>query len=145
MSKNMKTVLIIAGILTFISAVCVGGAFFIGYFLLDNKGIDESIKDGTEFGKTTDNPGCQTKIVLMIKSLKNTDINEILKVQNFFDSCLETSRPTADFCDGVANPYGDIFNDDKGKDAECTKIGLKGSIPCRQIIDKKLDFCMNKK
>ena len=145
MSKNMKIVLIVAGILAFISAACIGSLFFAGYFLVDNEGVDKSIKDGKEFGQTTDNLGCQTKIVSMIKPLGNTDINEMLKVQYFFDSCLETSRPTPNFCDGVANPFGDILNDDKAKDAECEKIGLKGSIPCRQIIEKKLDFCMSKK
>ncbi|MEO6588045.1 MAG: hypothetical protein ABIP06_01845 [Pyrinomonadaceae bacterium] len=145
MSKNVKIVLIVAGILVFLSVACVGGAFLTGYLFVDNKGIDESIKQGKEFGQTTDNLGCQTKIISMIKPLSNTDVNETLKVQYFFDSCLETSRPTTDFCKDAANPYSDIFNDDKAKDAECTKIGLEGSIPCRQVIDKKLDFCMSRK
>ena len=69
MSKNMKIVLIVAGILAIISIACVGGVFLTGYFFMDNKGIDESIKQGKEFGQTTDNLGCQTKIVSMIQTV----------------------------------------------------------------------------
>lgn len=145
MSKNAKIVLIIAGILAVISILCVGGVFFIGYFVVDNKGVEKSMNDGTEFGKTTDNLGCQTKVVSMIRSLDGININETLKMQYYFTACLEASRPTPNFCDGVANPFADIFNDDKSKDAECTKLGLEGSITCRQVIEEKLDFCMNKK
>ena len=145
MSKNVKIVLIVAGILTFISLACVGGIFITGYFFVDSEGVDKSSKEGTEFGKTTDNLGCQTKIVPMIKATPVTDLNGVLRVQYFFSSCLEASRPTPNFCAGAANPYSDIFNDDKAKDAECTKLGLEGSITCRQVIDEKLDFCMNKK
>ena len=145
MSKNVKIILIVAGILVFISIACVGGAALIGYFFVDNEGVDKATKDGAEFGKTTDNTGCQTKIVPMIKEVPVTDLNGVLRLQYFFTACLEASRPTANFCQGAANPYADIFNDDKGKDAECEKLGLKGSITCRQVMDEKLDFCANKR
>lgn len=145
MSKNAKIVLIVAGILTFISLVCVGGVFITGYFFVDNEGVDRAVKEGAEFGKTTDNAGCQAKIVPMIKSTPVTDLNGVLKVQYYFNACLEASRPTPNFCDGVADPYKDIFNDDKGKDAECEKLGMKDSLTCRQVIDEKLDFCAKKR
>lgn len=145
MSKNMKTVLIIAGILAFISVACVGGIFLVDHFFVDKEGVKENSKEGTKFGKTTDNLGCQTKIVPMIKSTPVTDLNGVLRIQYFFSSCLKASKPTPNFCDGVANAYSDIFNDDKGKDAECAKLGLEGSITCRQVIDEKLDFCDSKK
>jgi hypothetical protein len=145
MSTSVKIILIVVGILAFLAIACVGGFALFGYFFVDHEGIIKSSDEGTEFGKTTDNVGCQAKVVPMIKALRETDINESVKVQYFFDSCLEASRPTPNFCDGVANPFTDIFNDDKAKDAECTKLGLQGSIPCRQVIDKKLDFCMKKR
>ena len=145
MSKNTKTVLIVAGILAFVSIACVGGIFLVDHFFVDKEGVTKNSKEGTEFGKTTDNLGCQTKIVPMIKSTPVTDLNGVLRIQYFFSSCLQASRPTPNFCDGAANPYSDIFNDDKAKDAECEKLGLKGSITCRQVIDEKLDFCFSKK
>ncbi len=145
MSKNVKIVLIVVGILAFISIVCVGGIFLTDYFFIDKEGVKKNSKEGAEFGRTTDNLGCQTKIVPMIKSTPVTDLNGVLRVQYFFSSCLEASRPSPGFCDGVADPYKDIFNDDKGKDAECEKLGLDGSVTCRQVIDEKLDFCAKKR
>jgi hypothetical protein len=145
MSKNVKIILIVAGILVFLSAACVGGLMLFAYKFVDTKAIDKSINDGKEFGKTTDNLGCQTKAVSMIETLSDTDIGGMLNTQYFFDSCLETSSPSPNFCDGAADPYKDIFNQHKGKDAECEKLGLKGSIPCRQVIEKKLDYCAAKK
>ena len=144
MSKNVKILLIIAAGLAFLAAVCVGGVFYLGSLVPDNGEID-GLYEGREFGKTTDNAGCQTKMIELTKPLKSTDMSGILKTQYFFDGCLETSRPTPGFCDGAVNPYSDIFNEHKGKDAACEKLGMKGSIPCRLIIDKKMDFCMGKK
>lgn len=145
MSKNVKILLIVGGILIGLSAVCVGSVFLVGNYFVDKEGITKNSQEGTEFGKTTDNLGCQTKIASMIKSVPVTDLNGVVKLQYFFSSCLVASKPTPNFCDGVADPYKDIFNDDKAKDAECTKLGLDGSITCRQVIDEKLDFCAAKK
>jgi hypothetical protein len=141
MSQPVKIILIVVGILAFIGIVCVGGLSLVGYFFVDHEGVTKSSNEGTEFGKTTDNAGCQTRVVEMIKPLRDTDINGGLAVSYFFSSCLTASRPTPKFCDGVPNAYADILNEHKGKDAECAKLGLQGSIQCRQIIDEKLDFC----
>ena len=141
MSKSVKIILIIVGILTFLIVACIGGFAFLGYYFVDHEGVIKSTKEGEEFGKTTDNPGCQTKVLSIIKPLRDTDINEILKAEYFFDSCLETSRPTPNFCDGLPSDWKDIMNDDKAKEAECAKLGFKNSNACRQVMKKKLDFC----
>jgi hypothetical protein len=88
MSKGVKIVLIVAGILAFLSIACIGGFAFLGYYFVDHEGVEKSDKEGAEFGKTTDNSGCQTKVLSMIKTVRDTDINEILKAEYFFDSCL---------------------------------------------------------
>ncbi len=99
MSKNVKIILIVVGILAFFSVACVGGLAIFGYYFVDNEGVDKSTKEGKEFGRTTDNLGCQTKVVPIIKSLDEKNYNEMLKLEYFFESCLETSRPTPNFCD----------------------------------------------
>ena len=127
MPKGVKIFLIIVGILAFLGAACVGGLAFLGYYFVDHEGVIKSTKEGEEFGKTTDNLGCQTKVLSFIKPLRDTDINEILKAEYFFDSCLEKSRPTPNFCDGLPSDWTDILNDDKAKDAECAKSGFRNS------------------
>ena len=101
--------------------------------------------EGETYGKTTDNTGCQTKVLEMIKPLDGTEINELVKAEYFFKGCLEKSRPTANFCDGLPNAYADIMNQHRGKDAECARLGMTGSNACRQVIDEKLDFCDKKR
>lgn len=141
MSQSVKVILIVVGILAFLALGCIGVFSLVGYFFVDHEGAVKSSNEGTEFGKTTDNSGCQTKTLEMVRPLGDTDINGVLRVSSFFDSCLAASRPTPKFCDGLPNAYADIFNDHKGKDAECAKLGLKGSVPCRQVIEEKLDYC----
>lgn len=145
MSKNGKILLIIGGILTGLAIICVGGIFFFGYYFVDHEGISKSSDEGREFGKATDSSGCQTKIVPMLKSVRETDVNEIVKVRYFFRSCLETSSFTPKFCDGVPSDWKDIMNDDKAKEAECQKLGFKDFNACRQVMKEKLDFCDTKR
>lgn len=144
MSKNVKIILIVIGIFVFLAAACAGGIGLMGYYFVDSAGIDQSRNEGAEFGKTTDNLGCQNKVLSMAQTMRLTDINDILKTQFFFDGCLRASRPTPNFCDGVPSDWEDIFNDDKGKEAECRKLGIKDSAVCRQVIKEKLVFCEQK-
>ena len=145
MSKSVKIILIVVGILAFLGAACVGGLAFLGYYFVDHEGVIKSTKEGEEFGKTTDNLGCQTKVLSIIKPLREIDLNGILKAEYFFEGCLETSRPTPNFCDGLPSDYVDILKDDKEKDAECAKLGFRDSNACRQVMKKKLDFCDKKR
>src|SRR5688500_18719936 len=105
MSNGVKIILIIVGILGFLVVVCVGGFAFLGYYYVDNEGIARNLAEGETYGRTTDNVGCQTKILEMIKPLKATEFNELVKAEYFFKGCLETSRPTANFCDGLPNAF----------------------------------------
>ena len=145
MSNGVKILLIIVGILGFLMIACVGGFALFGYYYVDHEGITRNLAEGETYGKTTDNLGCQTKILEMIKPLKATEINELVKAEYFFKGCLGTSRPTANFCDNLPNAFADIMNEHKGKDAECARLGQAGSIVCRQVIDEKLDFCDKKR
>lgn len=145
MSNGVKIILIVVGILGFLAIACVGGFTYISYKFIDHEGITRNMDEGEVFGKTTDNLGCQTKVLEMIKPLKGTEINELMKAEYFFKGCLNTSRPTTNFCDGLPTAYADIMNQHKGKDAECARLGLAGSSTCRQMIDEKLDFCDKKR
>jgi hypothetical protein len=145
MSNGVKIILIIVGILGFLAIACVGGFTIFAYYFVDHEGITRNMDEGEAFGKTTDYVGCQTKVLEMIKPLKGSEANELVKAEYFFKGCLGTSRPTMNFCDGVPNAYADILNEHKGKDAECKKLGMEGSIACRLVIDEKLDFCDQKR
>ncbi|HMT09127.1 MAG TPA: hypothetical protein PKA82_14075 [Pyrinomonadaceae bacterium] len=141
MSKNVKILLVILGIFALLAIGCVGGMYLLGTYAIDNEAITKARNDGLEFGRSTDNAGCDVKIGTMLSGVKLTELSKGLAVQYFFDGCLETSKKTPGYCDGVANAFADIFNDDKGKEAQCRKIGYVDSPVCRNVIDEKLDFC----
>jgi len=141
MSKNVKILLLVVGILVLLALGCFGALYLVGSYAVDNAAITKAREDGLEFGKTTDNLGCEAKLIPMLKDVKVTELTKSMQAQYFFDGCLETSKSTPGYCDGVANSYADIFNDDKGKEAECRKLGFTDSPNCRIVIDEKLDFC----
>lgn len=142
MSKNAKTILIIFGILSVLAGFCVVGAGFFIYRFADNANLAESEQKGAEFGRTTDNSGCQTESISTVKKMGAVDVTGSLKTSFFFKSCLKASRKTANFCDNVPSDLSDKLNDDKWKDSECEKNGMKPPhLPCRLIMKTKAEFC----
>jgi hypothetical protein len=144
MSKSVKTILIIVGILAALAILCAGGFGIFAYFFVDKEGMDNARKDGAEFGKTTDNAGCQTKALEMAKTIAFGDINGAVKAQYFNEGCLFASRPTDGFCDGLPTERKDIWNKDRAKDAECEKSGMKDSLSCRAVMRARLEYCEKK-
>ena len=145
MSKNVKTILIIVGILAALALVCVGGFGIFAYFFVDKEGFENARKDGAEFGKTTDNIGCQTKALEMTKQITEWDITGSVKAQWFNEGCLLASRPTPGFCDGLPSEQSDILSGEKAKDALCEKSGMKDSLSCRAVMRARLEFCQKKR
>lgn len=145
MSKGLKTVLIVLGILAGLAVVCAGGIGIIAYLFVDREGFENARKDGAEFGKTTDNAGCQTKSLEMAKTVTMTDITGQVKMEWFNEGCLFASRPTPGFCDGMPGVQKDIWNSDRTKDAECERLGLKDSPACRSAMIAKLRYCETKR
>lgn len=143
MSKNVKILLIIGGILAGLAIFCVGSIFILRSFKSER--AIKILNEGKEFGKTTDNFGCQTNVLSMIKPLRETDIEEIVDAQYFFGSCLETSTYVPSFCEGLPSDWKDILDGNKAKNAECEKLGFKNSNICRHVMTEKLDYCAKKR
>ena len=125
MSKNAKTILIIVGIFAVLSGICVVGFSYLIYRVADNANISESETKGAEFGRTTDNLGCQTNAVSSVKNMSALDITGSIQASFFFKSCLKASRKTANFCENVPSEISDKLSGDKWKDSECEKNGMK--------------------
>lgn len=74
--------------------------------------LDKAWEDGKQFGMTTDQNGC------IAKGLTLTDPPDSFDVSNYdFDfACLQASRKSPGFCDGVALDYGDQWPEDRCRD-----------------------------
>jgi hypothetical protein len=145
MSKGVKTILMIGGILAALAIVCGGGFAVFAYFFVDREGFENARKDGAEFGRTTDNVGCQEKALEIAKPIAFTDITGMVKAQYFNEGCLFASRPTPGFCDGLPSEQKDIWNSDRAKDGLCEKSGMKDSLSCRSVMKARLEYCQKKR
>ncbi len=112
----------------------VGGISYLVKEVMSPERIEKRNKAkaaGFEFGKNTDQNGCMEKGFSLESPSDTFDTSN----QSFIESCLNSSRPTANFCEGV--PF--MFNRD-WVDAECKKVGHDTS-PCYAAFSQKLDFC----
>jgi hypothetical protein len=111
------------------------------WLFLDNR-LARSKSQGAEFGKTTDYNGCQAEGISRIRNLSPQNSLEGLRAEYFVRGCLETSRPSPDFCDGVPikPPHIQVYDD--WKNEECKKLGWAEMSPnCRTVLRARLDFC----
>src|SRR5262252_4948551 len=97
----MKTKTIVFGCL---ALVLLGGALIAcvvgGIFALGLSGYaDDTEKSGKEFGKHTDQLGCETEALRRLRAA-NKALDPFKKSANelFLYGCFQTSRATPDFC-----------------------------------------------
>ena len=100
--------------------------------------IDERRLEGVEFGRTTDQRGCMDEGLKRGQQLKTLDIAGSVENQFFVESCLQTSRVTPGFCDGVPSSFKNIFTDWSEK--QCEKMDLPATI-CEGIVEEQIEFC----
>ena len=89
--------------------------------------------DGIEFAKTTDQNGCMEKGFSFESRVNNVD----QAVSTFVRSCLKSSKPTPNFCEGVPE-----FMFVKWVDEQCEKASKYES--CVRANLAKRDYCMDK-
>lgn len=141
MSKTGKIIVIIGGAAAFLLVALIA-VIFLASWLIGDGGLEESRIQGTDFGKTTDYAGCQAQGISRIRNLSVFEITESVKAQYFVKGCLETSRPSADFCRDVPTEMQDIWARDGWKDEQCEKLGWTEMSPnCRAVMRARLEFC----
>ncbi len=112
----------------------VGGAYYI-FGRLDDpelvKKKEAAKHDGTEYGKTTDQNGCMEKAYALEIPKDSFDLSN----DYFIKACLKSSRPTANFCDGVP-----LMLDRDWFKNQCSTVG-HNTDACIDAFRAKRDFC----
>lgn len=141
MSGNAKIIVIAGGAAAFLLVGLLAVVFFVAW-VVDDTEMEQNRIQGTEFGKTTDYAGCQAEGVTRIRDLSPFQVTESVNAQYFVKGCLETSRPSPNFCENVPTEMQDIWAGDDWKDGECKKLGWTEMSPnCRAVLRARLDFC----
>jgi predicted membrane channel-forming protein YqfA (hemolysin III family) len=95
---------------------------------------------GREFGKSTDQQGCQTEGLVRAKPIRMIEISRMVDNEYFVEECLKSSRPTPGFCDGVPPLWK--LNSDEWESAQCKAVHMDElATGCRSVFSAKYNFC----
>ena len=136
----MKVLLIIGGMLV-VLAIVVGVA---GYFVMRKYGPGlleagkQTIAEAQEYGQRTDNEGCLNEAVS--RQARAQGFTEIIKNGIFVRACLDASRPTPGFCDGVPGRL-EFMKSARWQLDQCARYGLKQEQQCGQLFQQVQQFC----
>jgi hypothetical protein len=143
MSKTWAIVLSIIGGLFLLGLVAVAGVVYWVYQSKDRlvqsvEQIGKDVKDAKEIGAKTDNEGCLKEALARHK--RDNSLTGQISTHGFLIACLEASKPSQGFCDGVPNP------DDSMKFADwtlkkCSDLGLQNDQSCEAILIPVVAHC----
>ncbi len=138
MKTKAKIIIGVSSVFVLITIMAI--AAVVGFFLyvdhkLQNPALKQKVSqakaDGTVFGKTTDQNGCMEKGFSLETPTDSFDSSN----ETFLNACLNSSRPTDDFCEGV--PF--VF-DRKWFDEQCRKAG-HNTEQCVSAFIAKRNYC----
>lgn len=143
MSTWIKALLIIS--ICFVLLI-VGVVGFGAYWLSTHK--DELIRsaesaraDGAAFGRRTDNQGCLTEVLRRHK--EHHGFSDAILNNLFISGCLDASRPTSGFCDGVPKT-SEMTASVSWRLKKCTDAGLSDSY-CGNLFGEVQKYCESDK
>lgn len=140
MQSWVKVLLIIGGLLVLL----VVGAVVAVYFAVSRYGPglmeagQRTYNEGAEYGRRTDNEGCLNEA-----AARHAHVNgftDFVRNGIFMESCLEASRPTPGFCDGVPTET-EFMKAITWQHQQCKRFGLRPEQQCNQLFQGVQRFC----
>ena len=134
-------VLLVVGVLLVLLIV---GAVVAVYFLARTYGpglvetTKQSVAEGQEYGRRTDNEGCLNETVA--RQAQAEGLTDLIKNNVFMRACLEASRPTPGFCDGVPRRT-EFMKAIAWQQQQCQRYGLSPEKQCGQLFNQVQQFC----
>lgn len=130
-------VTLLAGVVT---ACIVGGIFFLGL-----TGVaDKAIQEGVEFGKSTEQQGCQDEALRKLRAaLKSHDLIKRREVQLFTYGCFQSCAPTSGYCANAPKQDAFIANLE-WSESQCKKEGFGDDDACSSVFMEVVGTCLGK-
>lgn len=144
MTSITRQILIAFGIVALLFIVGIGALVGVVIYFSSDKEYTQQYEakqaEGLEFGKTTDQSGCMHEGLTRAKVVKGYNINQVMYIKGFVEKCLESSRPTQGFCNGVPSKWN--LNSSDWENKQCDKAGMDIlQTGCKGVFDVKVDFC----
>ena len=140
MPKWLKWTLIVGGVLlVMLVALVAAGVYFVKKYgaPLVEQG-KQVMEEGEAYGRRSDNEGCLLEGISRHKTADG--FTELIKANLFLRGCLEGSRPTPGFCDGVPGRT-EFIKSAQWQVDECKRHGLSTDRQCQQIFQQVQQFC----
>ena len=124
-----------------IIAAVVGGIFYLGLA----KYADEAEKDGVEFGRHTDQQGCQDEALRRLKQGRRSgNLISSRATEIFINGCFQTSRATPGFCRDAPKEDSFLAVREWAQD-RCRREGAPSSDDaCVSLFVEVSDDCLGK-
>jgi hypothetical protein len=126
--------------------VVVAFASVIGYLMYSESDPDYQRElaakkaEGLEFGKTTDQNGCIQEGLTRARRMTAFEITPGVANEAFVQTCLRSSRPTTDFCNGVPG-YWSLKTSEWGDD-QCEKARMNPfQTGCKSVFSAQVSHC----
>ena len=94
--------------------------------------------EGRDFGRNSDNQGCVDESISRYK--KEPGFTSALSNSIFMQSCLDSSRPTPNFCTDVPKAT-EFMKSAQWRVDQCRKIDLSSDSYCQQLFQPVQQFC----
>jgi hypothetical protein len=136
----LKALIIVAvlGVLLVVGVVAAGAFWWMrNKDALMNR-AKEVVAEGRDFGRNTDNQGCVDESVSRYK--KEPGFGTAFSSSIFMRTCLDSSRPTAGFCDNVPKTTEFMKMAEWRRD-QCKRVSLSGDSYCQQLFQPVQEFC----
>jgi len=136
----MKILLVVGGLLLVLTVMAV----VAGYFVVSRYGPglveagQQTFNEGAEYGQRTDNEGCLNEAAA--RQARVEGFGDMIKNGIFMEVCLESSRPTPGFCDGIPRQT-EFMKAITWQHQQCKRFGLKPEQHCTQLFQGVQRFC----
>jgi hypothetical protein len=136
----MKVLLVVGGLVVVLLVVTVIAGFFVvrkyGPGLVEAG--KQTLNEGVEYGQRTDNEGCLNEAAA--RQARVEGFTDLVRNGVFMQACLEASRPTPGFCDGVPRQM-EVMKGIGWQAQQCKRFGLTPEQQCGQLFQGVQRFC----
>jgi hypothetical protein len=136
----LKALLIVAVVIVVLVLGCIGaGIYYVSRnkdaWLAKGKAV---ASEGRDFGRSSDNQGCVDESISRYK--KEPGFGSAISNSIFMQSCLDSSRPTPNFCTDVPKAT-EFMKSAQWRADQCRKIDLSSDSYCQQLFQPVQQFC----
>ena len=136
----LKVLLIVAVVIVVLVLGVIGAGI---YYVSRNKDAwiakgKAVASEGRDFGRNSDNQGCVDESISRYK--KEPGFGSALSNSIFMQSCLDSSRPTPNFCTDVPKAT-EFMKSAQWRVDQCRKIDLSSDGYCQQLFQPVQQFC----